>query len=46
MGGTLVGSFSPRDDVQRNLLLVQRSKDRRIKQIKLALAFSLMVQQV
>ena len=46
VGGTLVGSFGPRDDVQRNLLLVHLSKDRRIKQIKLASAFSLTVQQV
>ncbi len=46
VGGTLVGSFGRRDDVQRNLLLVHLSKDRRIKQIELAAAFSLTVQQV
>ena len=46
VGGTLVGSFTPRDDVQRNLLLVHLSTERRIKQIKLAQAFDLTVQQI
>lgn len=45
-GGTLVGSFGRRDEVQRNLLLVHLSEDRRIKQVKLAWAFCLTVQQV
>jgi hypothetical protein len=46
VGGTLVGRFSRRDAVQRNLLLVCLSEDRRIKQVHLAQAFSLTVQQV
>ena len=46
VGGTLVGRFGRRDAVQRNLLLVCLSEDRRIKQVHLAQAFSLTVQQV
>ena len=48
VGGTLVGRYGRRDAdaVQRNLLLVCLSEDRRIKQVNLARAFSLTVQQV
>ena len=46
VGGTLVGSFTARDEVQRNLLLVHLAQDRRIKKETLAWAFKLSVQQV
>jgi len=46
VGGTLVGSFDRRDDVQRNLLLVNLYKDPRIKKGKLVWAFGLSKQQV
>ena len=46
VGGTLIGSFDRGDDVQRNLLLVHLSKDRRIKQGTLAWAFGLARQHV
>jgi hypothetical protein len=46
VGGTLVSSFDRQDEVQRNLLLVNMSKDPRIKKGKLAWAFGLTSQQV
>ena len=46
VGGTLVGSYGRREEVTRNLLLVNLAKERRIKKGRLAWAFSLSVEQV
>ena len=46
VGGTLVGTFCPGEELSRDLLLVSLSKDRHIQKQKLAWAFSLKVNQV
>jgi len=46
VGGTLVGSYGRREEITRNLLLVNLAKESRIKKGRLAWAFSLSVEQV